>query len=555
MSSRHGGGSSVLSARRRKPQPVDFLDPSGIVNAQAERELLAALMDCAAGGRAAAATAAADTLSADVFTIAYGADVFRAIVEATRKPTATVSDIRAALLADLDRQGLDHTAAMAILVDLVGDKNATGPSADRIAAERAVVVRELHTRRQTVYALGDALRRVHDDRPMPDELAAAARSVAAVAELAAGRKASGRKLRVRTAAEIEPKPIEWLWPKRICRGALTIITGMPGLSKSLLTIDIAARITTGGKWPDGSGSAPRGGVILFGMEDDPERVVVPRLKAAAADLELVRIVDGAEDGREDWLSPVNIERDLDLVREQLDAFSECRALVFDPLSQFIECDENSNGQTRAALAPLVTLAQERGVSIIGVMHVNKKTDSALIHRIAGAGSYGQMARQIIFVGHDPDDRTTGVGRRRGMVVSKSSYGGQDTGQLYRVITRSGDLPGIEWGELIERDAESFVPKPAGGSREYEERRGEAVDSLRDALAGGPRPGRDVEADLDALGFGRRQIDYASRVLKVEKRQDRDDKGRRAWIWSLPTESTAEPDDGVGAVPLDEWGRV
>jgi len=551
-------GHKSQGRRPRKQPPVNLLDPSGIVNVDAERACLAALIDLV-GRDNHAAVATAATLTATAFTIAYGAEVFRAIADTLAKPKPAHADILPALRADLDRQSVDAADAVALFVDLVADKSATGWAADRVAAEQAVVVRELHSRRQAVYTLADALRRAHDTRPMPGDLEAAANGIREVADLVAGRQARGRRLRVRKASDIEPQPIEWVWPKRISRGSLTIITGMPGLSKSLLTIDIAARITTGGKWPDGTGSAERGGVILFGMEDDPERVVVPRLRAAAADLELVRIVDGLEDGRREvgdaWLSPVSIERDLDLVREQLDAFPECRLIVFDPLSQFVDCEENSNKDTRAALAPLVSMAQDRGITIVGVMHLNKKTDSAMIQRISGASSYGQMARHIIFVGHDPDDQATGMERRRAMIVAKSSYGGENTGQLYRVTTRAGDHPGIEWiAGTVERDAESLNPKPPGVSREYEERRGEAVDSLRDALAGGPRPGRDVESDLDALGFKRRQIDHASKVLDVVKRQVRDAAGARIWMWSLPSGDAAEPDE-VGAVPLDQWGAT
>lgn len=545
---------STTTKRRRKQAPPDLLDPAGIVDLEAERDCLAALLDVVDRDPAGVA-AVCDTLTPEAFTMAWGPEVFRAIATATKKPKPTRSDVLAALAADVVRQGLDGDDARATVADLAVDKYATGPGASRVASERGGIVRELYARRQAVYALGDALRRVHDERPMPDELEVAARRVRDAAELAAGRKGAQRRLRVRTAAEIEPQPIEWLWPKRISRGSLTIITGMPGLSKSLLTIDIAARITTGGRWPDGTGAAPTGGVILFGMEDDPERVVVPRLQAAAADLDLVRIVDGAEDGRQEWLTPVNIERDLDLVREQLDAFPQCQAIIFDPLSQFVECDENSNAQTRAALAPLVKLAQDRGVSIIGVMHLNKKTDSSMIQRIAGASSYGQLARHIIFVGHDPDDPTTGMERRRAMIVAKSSYGGQDTGQLYRVVSRSGDHPGIEWiAGTVERDAESLNPKPPGVSREYQERRGEAVDALRDALARGPRPAREVEAELETFGYKRRQVDYAARALDVDKYQARGADGRRTWTWRLPAGDAAEPDElpEAGMVALDNW---
>jgi putative DNA primase/helicase len=549
---------STAPTRRRRQPPVDPFDTSGIVDTQAERDCLAALIWTTID-KPKDAIEIVEKLTPEAFTITWGAEITRAVVEALRKPAPKLTNINAALKADIERQAFDPTDAITLVDELMSDRSIrSGVGLEwkiaQTASELAQVVQELHVRRQTVLACQDAVHRARDGRPMPEELKLAACRLGEVADLVEGRQSRGRRLRVRLASEIEPLPIEWLWPRRISRGSLTIITGMPGLSKSLLTIDIAARITTGGRWPDGTGSADQGGVILFGMEDDPERVVVPRLRAANADLDLVRIVDGAEDGRTEWLSPVSIDRDLDLVREQLDAFPECRAVVFDPLSQFVDVEENSNAQTRAALAPLVTLAQERGVSIIGVMHLNKKTDTAMIQRIAGASSYGQMARQIIFVGHDPDDPTTGQARRRAMIVAKSSYGGQDTGQLYRVVSRSGDQPGIEWIQgTVERDAESLNPRPSGVSREYEERRGEAVDALRAALAAGPRPGRDVENELEDLGFKRRQVDYAAKTLGVIKRQASDG-GRRAWTWSLPLGDAAEPEDyaAAGMTPLDQW---
>ncbi len=168
---------------------------------------------------------------------------------------------------------------------------------------------------------------------------------------------------------------------------------------------------------------------------------------------------------------------------------------------------------------------------------------------------GQLARHIIFVGHDPDDPTTGMERRRAMIVAKSSYGGQDTGQLYRVVARDRDQPGIEWiAGTVERDAESLNPKPPGVNREYQEKRGEAVDALRDALARGPRPAREVEAELETFGYRRRQVDYAVRALNVRKYQARDDNGRRTWTWSLPLGDAAEPDElpEAGMVALDNW---
>ena len=46
------------------------------------------------------------------------------------------------------------------------------------------------------------------------------------------------------------RPTEWLWPRRIPIGKVTLLVGDPGLGKSLVALDIAARVSTGAPWPD-----------------------------------------------------------------------------------------------------------------------------------------------------------------------------------------------------------------------------------------------------------------------------------------------------------------
>src|SRR5262249_37076613 len=66
--------------------------------------------------------------------------------------------------------------------------------------------------------------------------------------------------------DVEPEAVSWLWPGRLARGKQTLLFGDPGLGKSFLALDIAARITTGREWPD-TGTAPQGQVIVLSAED------------------------------------------------------------------------------------------------------------------------------------------------------------------------------------------------------------------------------------------------------------------------------------------------
>jgi hypothetical protein len=69
-------------------------------------------------------------------------------------------------------------------------------------------------------------------------------------------------------SDVKPEPVSWLWPGRIALGKLTLIAGDPGLGKSFVTLDIAARVSQGRAWPDApSVATQRGGVVLLNAED------------------------------------------------------------------------------------------------------------------------------------------------------------------------------------------------------------------------------------------------------------------------------------------------
>ena len=52
-------------------------------------------------------------------------------------------------------------------------------------------------------------------------------------------------------SQIEPKSIRWLWKPWLARGKLAILDGDPGVGKTLLAIDRAARLSRGDTLPDG----------------------------------------------------------------------------------------------------------------------------------------------------------------------------------------------------------------------------------------------------------------------------------------------------------------
>jgi len=119
---------------------------------------------------------------------------------------------------------------------------------------------------------------------------------------------------LRCCNDIVPKPLRWLWPGRIPLGKLTLFAGDPGLGKSVVTLDVAARVTRGDGWPDGATAGyEAGSVIVLSAEDDPADTIRPRLDAAGADLRRVHILQAVRRAKptgETSLEHFSLETDL-----------------------------------------------------------------------------------------------------------------------------------------------------------------------------------------------------------------------------------------------------
>ena len=104
-------------------------------------------------------------------------------------------------------------------------------------------------------------------------------------------------VQVTCAIEIKPKPIGWLWNGWLARGKLEVLAGRAGTGKTTIAIALAATISIGGRFPDGTRS-PVGNVLIWSGEDSAEDTLVPRLIAAGADLSKVHFIGDVKHGDE-----------------------------------------------------------------------------------------------------------------------------------------------------------------------------------------------------------------------------------------------------------------
>jgi len=98
-------------------------------------------------------------------------------------------------------------------------------------------------------------------------------------------------------SDVAPERIAWLWHGRVALGKVGLIDGDPGDGKSTLTIDLAARVSTGRAMPDGTpGLGYAAGVVLLSAEDGLADTIRPRLDAAGGEASRVVALECATDG-------------------------------------------------------------------------------------------------------------------------------------------------------------------------------------------------------------------------------------------------------------------
>ncbi len=154
---------------------------------------------------------------------------------------------------------------------------------------------------------------------------------------------------------MEPEEKAGLLPC-IALGKLTIVAGDPGLGKSFLTLDLAARVSVGAPWPDDPHlKRTPGGVVILSAEDGLEDTIRPRLDAAGADVQRITALTGVEyrtTGEKPQELGVDLTRHLGAVEQAVKNTPGCWLVIVDPVTAYMGAtDSHKNAEVRAMLLP------------------------------------------------------------------------------------------------------------------------------------------------------------------------------------------------------------
>jgi hypothetical protein len=312
----------------------------------------------------------------------------------------------------------------------------------------------------------------------------------------------------------------WLWERIIPLGKFTLVAGHPDLGKSTILLDLGARVTSGGKAPDGSRMV-HGAFLLAATEDDYEDTIVPRLAAMGANLELcfpigskaydIKALSKEIDGRIKTLNDRRIRT---------------RLVGIDPLASYMGERVNTRNDTsvRVALRPLIEVCQQHRLALIGLRHLRKAgTDAdskgAAMDLVTESKAFVAISRAAYLIWSDPEDDTRQLMLRMRNALSPPTK----TGLAYRLVTEDIWVRTQRGRETIEASKVHWLDdeitmtadEAVIGRGKAKAKLEKAMEWLREVLSVGAMPATWILEVGKLSGFKERMIRDAAKKLDVQ----------------------------------------
>ena len=365
----------------------------------------------------------------------------------------------------------------------------------------------------------------------------------------------------RKVEDVEEQEIQWVIPRWIPKGGITLLVGDGGIGKTNLWSYLVSRLSAGlptmldneeVEREAGPGNVAvldiKNGVltekinttcIYFSKEDSTSKRLKKNFEMYDANMESIGTVDVEHLAGFTYKS-----QDLDeLIDRERPAL-----VVFDPIQAFFPNGSSmtSRQQSRQVLDHLVRLAQEYDTAFLLVCHTNKKKTEDWRQRFTGSADLADIARSVIYTAYTEMRLETGE-RVRYISNEKNSYAKQESTVLY--VMKDGGR--IEFAGMSEKRFADYVADEGKRTKESMKPRGQKEicrEMIMNLLKGGKRmPVKELNESLEAAGIGRKAIDVAKSELEHEGIIIR----RRENIGSTPHWMISLSQGGVGEAGGEE----
>jgi hypothetical protein len=341
------------------------------------------------------------------------------------------------------------------------------------------------------------------------------------------------KLTVLSTVDGDDEDASWLWPGILPAGSLGMFDGDPGLGKSMVTMDIAARVTRGAKWPDKSKGHRPADVLIIAAEDS-HRTMRKRLNAAGANLERAIVLD-AVGGK-----TVKLPRDIEIIK-QIVRERKVRLVIIDPIMAFLEVTAYRDQSVRDALSPLSKMCEETGATTIFVRHLTKAGGKNAKH--AGGGSMGLLGacRFGYLFAENPDDP-----KLRVFANTKMNLAAEPASMGYEV-TSTDNGPVAKWADETVKWTANDVLRARAVNTEDKAERDEITDFLLTFLIdnGGAATPSEIKAEAKEAGITYTMLRTAKKKNGIKTVQI----GRGNYYWTLPDTNRRQLMNVIQGTPL------
>ncbi len=205
-------------------------------------------------------------------------------------------------------------------------------------------------------------------------------------------------------AQTSSQPVSWLWQDRLPLSGITLLDGDHSCQKSLLSLQLAAHISSGTPLPDGTPSL-QGGVVIITPHRDFAATQLQLLNAWGADLSRVEVLSYVHDpqtsSHPSGHRPFSLPEDLSRLFEAVDRVN-AHLIILDP---FIDLLSHAHRWTDQRLGHLLAdLNQrfiERGIACLIVRNCGAKGSLARPSVLERSERFQRIAASRLVMARDP----------------------------------------------------------------------------------------------------------------------------------------------------------